>query len=271
MRLLVSLIVLLVAVQLVETAAQAQTVEKVNGDQVTVTLQGSESLSTGDKVSFINDSLNTTGQGEVTRVSEGGRRATIKITAGDARPGMTLEKATHAVIPTQKPMDRNEEVEIIPRNQPNSPNSRYFTDDDRRVLSIGEIGNTAYIAGGLLSSYPGFGIGHAVQGRFTEKGWIFTAGELGSLAMIVAGAGDCWKDSSTSSSSNNTCSGGGAIVLGFLGYVGFHIWEIVDAWVAPPQINNHYRSLRAQMYQSSLQPVFAPTKDGAVAGFRVTF
>ncbi|MBS1968774.1 MAG: hypothetical protein JSU04_00610 [Bdellovibrionales bacterium] len=264
MRLVVSLIVLLLA-----TVAQAQTIEKVNGDQVTVTLQGSESLSAGDRVSFLNDSLNTTGQGEVTRVSEGGRRATIKITSGDARPGMTLEKAARAAMPAQKSMDRNEEVEIVPRNQPNSPNSRYFTDDDRRVLNIGEISNTAYIAGGLLSIYPGFGIGHAVQGRYTDKGWIFTAGELGSIGLMIAGAGDCWN--SSSSSNGQTCNGGGAIVFGVLGFVGFRVWEIVDAWVAPPQINNHYRSLRAQMYQSSLQPVFAPTKDGAVAGFRVTF
>jgi hypothetical protein len=263
MRFVAALTILLLA-----AFAQAQTVEKVQGDQVTVTLQGSETLSAGDKVSFLNDSLNTTGQGEVTRVSEGGKRAIIKITTGDVKPGMTLEKTARASAPASKSMDRNEEVEIVPRPQPNSPNSRYFSDEDRRVLNIGEIGDTAYIAGGLLSIYPGFGVGHAVQGRFTDKGWIFTAGELGSLGLILAGAGDCW---SSSSSNNQTCNGGGAIVFGVLGFVGFRVWEVVDAWVAPPQINNHYRSLRAQMYQSSLQPVFAPTKDGAVAGFRMTF
>ncbi len=266
MRLFISLFILLLTV-----AAQAQTVEKVSGDQVTVTLQGSETLTPGDKVSFLNALLNTFGQGEVTGVSEGGRRATIKITSGDARPGMTLEKATHAAAPEKKIMDHDEQVEIVPRNQPNPPNSRYLTDEDRRILSVGEISSTAYIVGGLLSIYPGFGIGHAAQGRFSDKGWIFTAGELGSLALVVAGASDCWSDTSSSAHSDHTCNGGDAIVLGLVGYIGFHIWEIVDAWVAPSQINNHYRSLRGQTNQSSLQPIFAPTKDGAVAGFRVTF
>ena len=41
-----------------------------------------------------------------------------------------------------------------------------------------------YVVGGLLSGFPGFGLGHAVQGRWLKDyGWVFTAGELATLTV----------------------------------------------------------------------------------------
>lgn len=252
--------------------AHAQTVDKVSGETVTVTLQGAEVLTVGDKVSFLNEQLNVSGQGEVTKVSDGGKKALVKITSGNAKSGMSLEKSSSSSKSPRPDPNVDSDVQIVSPDSQYSGygNSRYFTEEDRRVLRIGEISTTAYVLGGIVGTYPiGLGVGHAIQGRYSDKGWIFTAGELGSLALVMAGAGDCL---STSSSANSTCRGGGAIVMGVLGFVGFRIWEIVDVWAAPPQINQHYRSLKLQMQrQSSIRPILAPTQDGAVAGLQMTF
>lgn len=252
MRFIISFIV----VSILSLIAQAQTVEKVSGDQATVAIQGSERLQVGDKVSFLNDRLDISGQGEVTKVSDGGKRALVKIISGSARAGMSLEK-------------KSVEAASAPAPRASEAASAYLDEEDRRVLRIGEISQTRYIVGGILGTYPlGLGIGHAVQGRYSDKGWIFTVGELGSMAVFLAGIGDCW---SAVNSRYEACNGG-LMTLGFASYVGFRIWEIVDVWAAPPEINRRYRELKLQMKPTvSFSPLLAPTKDGAIAGFRMTF
>jgi len=80
--------------------------------------------------------------------------------------------------------------------------------------------------GSILATVPGFGLGHLVQGRYDENGWLYTFGEAAGLggAMVMLGI-KC-------DSNNKNCSAAKAIgALVTLGtYVGLHIWEIVDAW-----------------------------------------
>ena len=45
---------------------------------------------------------------------------------------------------------------------------------------------TKYFGGGAAAIFVGFGTGHVIQGRYMEKGWIFTAG---SLMLLIAGVG----------------------------------------------------------------------------------
>lgn len=45
-----------------------------------------------------------------------------------------------------------------------------------------------YYAGALVGSVFGFGVGHAIQERYKEIGWVFTLGELSSLSVILAGS-----------------------------------------------------------------------------------
>ncbi len=74
--------------------------------------------------------------------------------------------------------------------------------------------------GGVLGTYPlGLGIGHAIQGRYLSKGYIFTIGELASVAVITAGLSDCTIDLFTD---NSTCNSG-LISLGFGALFGFRI------------------------------------------------
>ncbi|HEY8271909.1 MAG TPA: hypothetical protein VIG33_13545 [Pseudobdellovibrionaceae bacterium] len=230
--------------------AQAQTVEKITGNEALVTVLASESLTVGDKVNFLNENLNISGQGEVTKLSSGGKKAIVKIISGNAKPGMSLETLSATPRPNKSLM-----VDTL-------------DEEDRRILHIGEISTSSYVIGGILGTYPlGLGIGHAIQGRYMDKGWIFTVGELGSLAVVMGGVGSCLDSISNSSRCN-----GGAWFLGAMGYVGFRIWEIIDVWAAPPEINRRYHNLKFRMESRAiLSPLLAPTRDGAVFGLRMTF
>jgi hypothetical protein len=90
-----------------------------------------------------------------------------------------------------------------------------------------------YILGGITGSFLGLGAGHAIQGRFFDKGWIFTIGEVTSFAFIIASSVDS-TPCDPADPPHSGCMGGGwpnpywVLVLG-----GLHIWEIIDVWAAP--------------------------------------
>lgn len=128
-----------------------------------------------------------------------------------------------------------------------------LTDNDKKVLEVGEISTARYVTGGILGTYPiGFGVGHAIQGRWTQGGWIFTAGELGSLAAVVGGIAGCVDNTFR----NDHCSGleSTLIVTGIIGFVGFRIWEIVDVWAAPPGMNKKYNELKNYIEKEPAKP-----------------
>jgi hypothetical protein len=77
-----------------------------------------------------------------------------------------------------------------------------------------QISKPVYIASGIITTTTiGAGLGHAIQGRWRQKGWIFTAACFGlPLATMLAVGHPA-----------------GAL-FGFGLYVPFHIWEIVDIW-----------------------------------------
>ena len=61
------------------------------------------------------------------------------------------------------------------------------TGDDNNNSAYKTIHQWQYIAGGVLGTYPfpGFGIGHAIQGRWTKTGWIHTVLQL-SLGVALS-------------------------------------------------------------------------------------
>ncbi len=129
-----------------------------------------------------------------------------------------------------------------------------LTEKDKETLEIGEISTTKYVVGGILGTYPiGFGLGHAVQGRWSEDGKIFTFGELGSLGVVVVGAIGCL---TRANEDNWTCSGldQGLIVAGAIGFLSFRIWEIVDVWAIPPSHNSRFKKLEKYINESKAEP-----------------
>jgi hypothetical protein len=51
-----------------------------------------------------------------------------------------------------------------------------------------------YAVGGVIGTYPGYGLGHLIQGRWQESGWKFTAGELAGVSLIGLGLAQCSGD-----------------------------------------------------------------------------
>lgn len=130
-----------------------------------------------------------------------------------------------------------------------------LTNYDRRVLENGEVVGFRRVAGSLLSVVPGFGVGHAVQGRYLYKGMIFTLIELGSVAMASGPTGDA------------------GLALGILSFFGFKIWEFVDSLVGPVRDNRRYRLLNGttlQSYESPLTLMPVPLVRQNESGLRST-
>ena len=101
---------------------------------------------------------------------------------------------------------------------------------DRSVSNVETINQGQYIAGGVIGTVFGFGIGHAVQGRWTKTGWIHTALQVGATGVLVAGYMPLIVAflSDTKGNNNVVLSVIGSIVL-----LGAKVWEIVDVWAVP--------------------------------------
>jgi hypothetical protein len=151
-----------------------------------------------------------------------------------------------------------------------------LTDEERHLLEVGEISDGKHLGGGLAAVFFGFGVGQAVQGRWSDTGYIFTLGEGASVVALFYGLGRALSCDGESSCSNE---GAGWMVGGLLAYTALHVWEIADAFVVPPRHNQRVRELRSRlgyppagMYYS-VKPFLTPPKngDGAVAGFELRF
>lgn len=101
----------------------------------------------------------------------------------------------------------------------------------------GEISGDRRVIGVVVSVLPGFGLGHVVQGRWRERGWIFTVGEVVAFGFIAAAAVE---------SDLAAPLVGVMAVVGWGGYLGLRVWEVTDAVTGPPRHNRRVRALRAR-------------------------
>ncbi|HUS29648.1 MAG TPA: hypothetical protein VMZ53_14140 [Kofleriaceae bacterium] len=109
----------------------------------------------------------------------------------------------------------------------------------------------------------GFGLGHVVEGRWREKGWIFTTSETLATGLFVGGM------LADMSCTQHCGYGGAAFATGMIALVGLRIWESVDAVNGARR--KHARFMQRQM---RLGLHLAPSKgggDGAVAGLSLSF
>ncbi len=158
-----------------------------------------------------------------------------------------------------------------------------LTVDEQWLLERGYISDGEHIGGGLAAMMLGFGLGQAIQGRWGDKGWIFTVGEGVSIVAMfygVAKAFDCDGYYDEYNNYDNDCSdsGAGIMVAGLLSFTVFRVWETVDAFAAPSSHNRRVRQLRARLglpvpMYSSLTPFVAPVRggDGGTAGLTLRF
>jgi hypothetical protein len=160
-----------------------------------------------------------------------------------------------------------------------------ITAEESELLNEGVMPVGKYVAGGITAVAAGFGIGHIVQGRWLDKGWIFTLGESASIVAIATGAAQaidsCYNTYDTPcQNSRHRNDGMGLMMGGLLAFTGLHIWEIVDAWVAPPRHNKRIHEIRARLGQEPIElsraapyvaPVHGSTGGGGVAGLAFRF
>ena len=110
------------------------------------------------------------------------------------------------------------------------------------------LNNKEYIGGAFASMFLGFGIGHAIQGRWwDEGGWVFTLGEgvtvgviLSSL-LLTGGIKGFEARSSKQVTVKNIHSawGEGLKWGGFISlllFIPLRIWASIDSWVLPSHI-----------------------------------
>jgi len=165
---------------------------------------------------------------------------------------------------------------VAPRPQ---PVQLRLSDDDLAILERGEISTGAYVGGGLLGSYFGFGVGHMVQGRWQDQGWIFTLGEAAAATALVAGLLSCTLSGSEQSNTgvkspwadDDECPE--ALVIGAaITFGGLRLWEIVDLWTGPPIHNERFRKLRRTTQPSRYRFAIAPTgRSSGVASLSLSF
>lgn len=89
-----------------------------------------------------------------------------------------------------------------------------------------------YIAGGIVGTAVGLGIGHAIQDRYMPLGLLFSVGEgLGYVAVFGAFApGGTLNDSLL------------LFTLGYAAIIGLRVWETVDLWVTGTRLHKKYVS-----------------------------
>jgi len=158
-----------------------------------------------------------------------------------------------------------------------------ITPEEQELLAQGEISDGQHLGGAAVAFFFGFGAGQAVQGRWSDKGWIFTLGEVATITMMIYGAvnlvsNDCgyYDNYCDGYDTNNDDSAEAMLIVGALGFAAFRVWEVIDAIAGPSSHNARVRELRVRTGQYpryyGLKPFVAPARDqGMTAGVTFSF
>ena len=117
--------------------------------------------------------------------------------------------------------------------------------------------NNGYALGGIAGTLVGFGLGQAIQERYSPTGLIFTTSEAVALTMFFVGAQHI--------DNPGDRSGAGALApVGFFAFIGLRIWEILDVWVAPNSSHQNFKNQAEQSHKPSLGMVPLVIKSNGV-------
>lgn len=163
-------------------------------------------------------------------------------------------------------------------NTPGGPTTvdlRLLTPDEQALVRRGEIDQSKYALGGLMGTWVGFGVGHGVQGRWSDIGWVFTVGETAAFSALIAGMVVCLNDEDLE------CGPGAEALLigGAVTMVGMRLWEIIDVWTGADSYNARVRAavqkgtVTPPRYGFFAIPRATPGRGttGGLAGFAIRF
>ena len=101
-----------------------------------------------------------------------------------------------------------------------------LTVDEQWLLQRGFISDGETFGGGAVALFFGMGLGQVIQGRWAQKGYIFTFGDLASGALMTWGfvglLGDCFEGCSEQRENRYATM----LVVGLVAGGIFRIWEI---------------------------------------------
>lgn len=118
-----------------------------------------------------------------------------------------------------------------------APASSSLSPREQELVARGEISGDRHVVGVVVSVIPGLGLGHVVQQRWRERGWIFTLGEFAAFGFIAAAASESDLDPNLV---------GAMAIVGWGGFLGLRVWEVADAVSGPNRHNRRVRELRAR-------------------------
>jgi hypothetical protein len=128
-----------------------------------------------------------------------------------------------------------------------------------------DVSEMQQIVGPPLAFTLGFGIGHAAEGRWHEKGWMFTATDTAGFALFIGG-----NIAGLSCETETSCGlAAGAFAVGLLGLGVSRIWQTIDT-VTGARAKNR----RVMQERLRLEPMVAPPRgggSGGVAGLSLRF
>jgi hypothetical protein len=120
--------------------------------------------------------------------------------------------------------------------------------DDRELLASGEI---PHVGGAMVAdAFVGFGLGQAIEGRWSETGWIFTFGETIATAVFFDGLAQTICTGPSPRCGNNSNANGLALG-GALALTVLRVWGFIDTSVVPLRHNARLRELRARLEPST--------------------
>jgi hypothetical protein len=95
--------------------------------------------------------------------------------------------------------------------------------------------------GAFLGTGIGFGVGHAIQGRYGSSGWMWTLGEAAAITAMGVSSHNCPKPARASSDGNARGCSGALPLLALGSWIGVRIWQSVDLWKYAYQNSQGYR------------------------------
>ena len=115
-----------------------------------------------------------------------------------------------------------------------------------------------HIRGIFLSVVPGFGIGHAVQGRYKTSGWIFTVLEGAAIGSYIV---------SDALLTDETRKNEWLLWLFIVVFSALKTGEIIDAWILP----SHYTIKRENISQANITHPYNEQKNTTHFGLSVEY